>query len=329
MKMMSATAINIAPSLAVPQAALQKEGIGKLGFARAASWLHLQAYIGLVERLPNDFGGDEAGVGGAVGQLRRVVRGFGSPAQVRQLLRNDPRALSGETAPGMAHATLVWWAAGLQASSGLVASILHRIAILANDGSQHQEQLQVLGGAADKARQRIAPLIDALASASEPFLDANRGVAEACKRAGELLQRTHQDVGGLHERVGRQERQIAQLGLFGAHRKHDLLTQLHALQKDRAEAMARSSRLQVQLGTLDALLDEGEWIEAALAEAVDSLDKLRTAWTRFGAGMAQMAADTELAADSAEAIRQWTALERAAREFAAGSLIDCGTTPRP
>jgi hypothetical protein len=282
-----------------------------------------------VERLPNDFGDDEAGVGGAVGQLRRVVRGFGSPAQVRQLLRNDPRALSGETAPGMAHATLAWWGAGLQASAGVVVSSLHRLAILADDASGHQEQLQVLAAVADKARQRAAPLIDALASASEPLLDANRAVAEACKRAGDLLQRTHEDVGDLHERVGRQERQIAQLGLFGAHRKHDLLIRLHALQKDRADAMARSSRLQVQLGTLDALLDEGEWIEAALAEAIDALDKLRSAWTRFGSGVASAAADTGQAFDCAEAIRQWTALERAARELAAEALVDCGTTPRP
>ena len=169
--------------------------------------------------------------------------------------------------------------------------------MLADDGSEHQEQLQVLGGVADKARQRIAPLINALASASAPLLDANRGVAEACTRAGDLLQRTHEDVGGLHEKVGRQERQIAQLGLFGAHRKHDLLTQLHALQKDRAEAMARSSRLQVQLGALDALLDEGVWIEAALAETIDSLDKLRSAWTRFSSGTAQVAADAAQAVD--------------------------------
>lgn len=326
---MSVTANNVAPPLAVPQAALLEEGIGKLGFARAAAWLHLQAYIALTERLPNDFGGDEAGVGAAVGRLCRVVRRFGSPAQVRQLLRNDPRALSGETAPAMAYATLAWWAEGLQASSGLVAGLLHRLAILADDGLQHQEQLQVLAGVADSARQRIAPLIDALANSSEPLLEANRGVAEACKRAGVLLQRTHEDVASLHERVGRQERQIAQLGLFGAHRKHDLLIQLHALQKDRAEAMARSSRLQVQLGTLDALLDEGVWIEAALAETIDSLDKLRTAWTRFSSGMAQVAADTWQVADCAEAIRRWTALERAAREFAAAALVDCGPMPRP
>jgi hypothetical protein len=151
-------------------------------------------------------------------------------------------------------------------------------------------------------------------------------VAAAFKRAGVELQRTQADVGGLHERVGRNERQIAQLGLFGAHRKHDLLVQLHALQRDRAEAMARASRMQVLLGTLDALLDEGVWIETALADAIDSLDKLRTAWTRFSASMAPQAPQ---AADSAEAIRRWTSLEHAAREFAAASLLDCGAPPRP
>lgn len=321
---MSVAAINIAPSLAVPQAALQGDGSCSLALARA-SWAHLLAYIGLVERLPNDFGGDEAGAGAAVGQLRRVVRGFGSPALVRQLLRADPRALSGETAPGMTYATLAWWAGGLQESAAMVASILHRHA---DDGGQ-QEQHQVLAGVADKARRRIAPLIDAMAAAEGPLIDANRAVAEASKRTGDVLQRTQQDVGGLHERVGRQERQIAQLGLFGAHRKHDLLIQLHTLQKDRAEAMARASRLQVQLGTFDALQDEGAWIGAALADAIDSLDKLRAAWTRFGAGMAQASGDAALQAfDSAEAFRQWSALERAARGFAAESLVDCGTAPR-
>lgn len=322
---MSATAVNIDPSLAVPLAALREDGSCNLAFGRA-SWAHLQAYIGLVERLPGDFGGDEAGVGMAVGQLRRVVRHFGSPAQLRQLLRADPRALSGEAAPTMPHATLAWWAGGLHESSVTVASILHH---LAGDADQHQEQLLALGGVAGKARQRIAPLIDALAAAKAPLLDANRAVAEASKRAGALLQRTEDEVIGLHEQVGRQERQLAQLGLFGAHRKHDLLTQLHTLQKDRAEPMAHASRLQVQLSTLDALLDEGAWIGAAIADAIDSLDKLGAGWTRFGAWIAQIAADAALPPrDSTEALRQWSTLERAARGFAAQSLVDCGTTPR-
>lgn len=183
---MSVTAIQVAPSLAVPHAALEDECSGNLAFARA-SWSHLQAYIGLVERLPNDFGGDEAGVGTAVGQLRRVVRRFGTPAQVRQLLRADPGALSGEAAPAMTYAALAWWAGGLQESAAVVASILHRHA---RDGGEHEEQRQVLGGVADKARHRIAPLLDALAAARRPLLDANRAVAEASKRAGDLLLRT-------------------------------------------------------------------------------------------------------------------------------------------
>lgn len=322
---MSVSVVSIAPSLAVPHVLLHTEGDSTLAFA-SPSWRHLQAYVGLVERLPTDFGDDEAGMGDAIGQLRRVVRRFGSPAQVRQLLRNDPRALSGDMAPAMTHATLAWWAAGLQASSAMVASILHR---LADDAGLHQEQLEALAGIAVKARHQTAPLIDALAGARQPLLAANRAVAEACKRAGHLLLRTQEDVGGLHERVGQYERRLAQLGLFGAHRKHDLVTQLHALQKERAEAMARSSRMQVQLGTLDTLLDEGAWIEAALADAVDSLDKLRSAWTRFGSGMTQMAADSGQAFDNAEASRQWMALERAARGFAVESLVDHGPASMP
>jgi hypothetical protein len=311
----------------------------------SASWSHLVSYIGLLERLPADLGRDQAcavqaGVANAVDQLRQVVQRFGSPALVRQLLRDEPSALSGEAAPEMPYAAMVWWIGGLQASAGLAASILQRLSTPAGDGGQHKEQLQLLGGVADKARRRIAPLFDALDSFTTPLLEANRGVSEACQRAGDLLQQTQEAVGGLHEQVGQVERQLAQLGLFGAHRKQDLLAQLHGLQKDRAEAMARASRFQVQLGALDALLDEGAWIEFALADAIDSLEKLRTAWTRFGSGMTQLAADTapaqladaawaEQALELAEAIRQWTALERAARGFAAKSLVDFGEGPRP
>ena len=48
-------------TIAVPQVALQWDGC-KLEFESAA-WSHLQAYIGLCERLPAEFGGDDAGLG--------------------------------------------------------------------------------------------------------------------------------------------------------------------------------------------------------------------------------------------------------------------------
>ena len=104
--------------------------------------------------------------------------------------------------------------------------------------------------------------------------------------------------------------------------------------------MARSSRFQEQLGALDALIDEGAWLDVALAGAITSLDKLRSAWTRFGSGMSQLAADkpgapiavpagADPALERADAIRQWTMVERAARRFAARSTADFGEARKP
>ena len=239
----------------------------------------------------------------------------------------------------MTYAALVWWTRGLEEAAGLVASAL--LALPApRDRGLHQEQLQLLGAIADSSRSRTSQLIAALSSIKTPLLDANREVSTAHKRAAGVLQQTQEEVGGLHEHVGRQERQIAQLGLFGAHRKQDLLTKLHALQKERAAAMARSSRFQEQLGALDALIDEGAWLDVALAGAITSLDKMRSAWTRFGSGMSQLAADkrgapitvaagADPALERADAIQQWTMVERAARRFAARSTADFGEVRKP
>jgi hypothetical protein len=316
-----------AATLAVPQAVLQRDRDGRtLGF-ECTSWTHLHTYLGLLDRLPVDFGADVAGVGPALDKLRQVVRRFGSPSLVRTRLRDQPRALSADTAPGMPYPALVWWAGGVRAVAAEVVAILQALPKLAGDGGRQQELLQTLAGAADKARAQIAPLSDALASFRRPLLEASLDVSEACNRAGDTLQRIQEEVGSLHERIGRQERQIAELGLFGAHRKQDLLSQLHALQKERAQAMARASRFQVQLGALDGLLDEGVWLGSALDGAVDSLEKLAKAWTRFSDGVAQLAAEaspeqladaawTEHALGRTEAVRQWTALEHAARGLA-------------
>jgi hypothetical protein len=335
---MAKMATSTAATLAVPQAALQRGGDGRaLGF-ECASWSHLQSYIGLLDRVPSDSGADVAGVGPALDKLRQLVRRFGSPSLVRELMGDQPRALCVDTAPEMPYAALVWWSSGLQAAAAQVAAILQALPKPAGDGEPQQELLRTLGGVADRAWRRIAPLSDALAGFKYPLLEANLELSEACRRAGDTLQRIEQEVGGLHERIGRQERQIAQLGLFGAHRKQDLLSQLHALQKERAQAMGRASRFQIQLGALDGLLDEGVWLESALDGAVDSLEKLKEAWAEFGWGVTQLAADAspaqlaeaswiEHALARTEAVRQWTALERAARRFS-DELLLAGVTSR-
>lgn len=172
-------------TLAVPQAALHWDGC-KLDFESAA-WSHFQLYLGLMDRLPADFGGDETGLGKELEQLRRLVREFGSPVLLRQLLFDAPQTLSGETTPRMAYAALVWWISGLQETAGLVASAVLSVQAPERDRGQHQEHLQLLGFVADKARRRIAPLIEALTRSKAPLIDANLDLSTACRRAGELL----------------------------------------------------------------------------------------------------------------------------------------------
>lgn len=316
-------------TLAVPEAALQRGAdVPTLGFD-GASWRHLQACFALVQQLPDDVGSDAEGLRSAVEKLRLAVGRFGSPAQLRELLNATPEALAGASPPSAGYAGIVWWANGLHASASSVVSILQEAA------GCNKEQLQLLGAIAGKARNRIAPVIDSLHGLAAPLIAAGLGLSEACQRAGRMLQHSQEGVGVLHERVSAMERQLAELGLFGAHRKQDLLANLHLLQKERAVAMARAGRLQAQLGALDAVLDEGAWLEPALADAVEAMEKLRTAWTRFGSAITQLVADastaqlsdaawTEQTLERAEAIRQWTLLECAARGFAADVLADCG-----
>lgn len=320
-----------AHTLAVPQAALERDRDGcSLAFA-CPSWTQFQHYIALLERLPADFGGGEAGVRPALDKLRNAVRRFGTPAMVRELLRTQPRALCAETAPDLPYAAVLWWSAGLQAASAQVVATLQAVSRLSGDGAHQLEQFELLGRLAQQERCRIAPLLDALAALRDSLPEAHCGLSDACRRTAMLLQRAQEDVGKLHERVGQHERRIAQLGLFGAHRKQELMSQLNVLQNERSGALARVSIFQIQLGALDALLGAGGWLEPALDDAVTSLAKLRDAWIMLGSGVTQLAADaspaqladatwTERALDRIDAILQWTALERAARAFGADSL---------
>lgn len=324
--------ISATHALAVPNAALERRpgGACALVFARA-SWRHLLTWIALVDELADASAGNDDGAGRVLGKARDAARAFGSPALARQQLRARPDILSGELPPESPYAAMIWWTAGLQAAAGLSASILQRMANPSDGASRHHDQLRLLGGIADQARRRIAPLLDGLTDARVALLEVNRSLSDTSPRIADVLRQRQEAVGGAHERVGRLESQLARLGLFNAHRKQALMTRLHALQKDRAAAIQGEHTIEVQLRTFDALLDEGAWIGPALAEAIETLERLRTAWTRFGSGMTQLSVDAaawelsdpawrESALDLSEAVRQWTALERAARDFMAELL---------
>ncbi len=305
-------------SLAIPQAALRRGGGDTLAFG-GASWSHLRAWLFLAERL------QRAGDGDADVEL--ALQRFGSPAQVRRLLRSEPRAMSEDAMPATTYAALVWWIEGLQASAALVVAILQRMPASARDGWPLEDQLRLLAGVAGEAGRRIAYLVLVLTRCRAPLLAARRAVTAACRPTGELLEHTAASIAVLHERVNRKEREIARHGLFGAHRKHERMAELHTLQKERAAALAHAGRLQARLGVLDALREEGAWLEPALDGAIAALAELRAAWTLFGAGISELRADAlagELVQpfDRVEVIAQWSALERAARSFAADAMSE-------
>jgi hypothetical protein len=326
-------------TLAVPQAALDHADHGSALVFETACWTHFTSYVGRVERLPAGFIADSAGVAPALAKLRRELQRFGSPAQLRQMLVEQAQALSGESAPAMLYGAIVWWIVHLQGTAASVLAILQGQVELVKTAADRKESLQWLGKLAGQARNQIPPLMEALNSFRLAVVAANDELADACTDAGAVLQQTQEAIGGLQVRVKNLEAQIAGLGLFGAHKKQDLLAQMHTLQKELADSLARAARLQAQLAALDAILGEGVWLDSGVGEVLDAMDHLRTAWTSFGSGMTQLAADAsdaqladpswiEQVLDFGEAIRQWEALQLAASQFAAGALLDFGLGAR-
>lgn len=326
----AAATISAAHAVAVPLAALERRRDGHALVVASLSWRHLQTWISLARELPPASAGED-GAGPVLDNIRDAAHAFGSPMLVRQQLREQPAILSGELAPESPYAAVTWWTGGLQEAAGMTASILQRMAQPHDGAAGTRNHLRLLGAIADQARRRIAPLLDGLTDARVALLEANRTLCDASVRVGEMLLHRQGAVTAAHDRVSRLERQLAHLGLFNAHRKQAVLSRLHAMQRDRAAAMQREHSIKLQLRAFDALLDEGAWIGPALADAIESLEKLRTAWTRFGTGMTQLSddsADWELAdahwlertLGLAEAVRQWSALERAARDFMAELL---------
>ena len=321
----AAATISAAHAVAVPNAALERRRDGYALVFASVSWRHLQTWVSLARDLRPSSEGED-GAGRVLDNIRDAACAFRSPVMVRQRLREQPAFLSGDLAPESPYAAVIWWTGGLQEAAGMAASVFQRMTTPHDGAADTRNHLRLLAAIADQARRRIAPLLDGLTDARMALLETNRTLSDASVRVGEMLLHRQDAVTGAHERVSRLERQLARLGLFNAHRKQAVLSRLHAMQRDRAAAMQREHSIELQLRAFDALLDEGAWIGPALADAIESLEKLRTAWTRFGTGMTQLAVDAadgdladgrwlEHALNPADAVRQWSALERAARDF--------------
>jgi hypothetical protein len=320
-------------NLAVPSAALLKlDDASKLAFADS-SWTHLNRYVGKVENLPAELTSGSAATGQAVDRLRSEANNFGSPRRLRQLLIERPNTLADAAPPPLLYASIVWCIQRLHASAGTMVSFLQALVEGVKSGEAVKEGFQLFGSEAQKARTPIGPLISSLKTFKAEILNAHSGVSAACKADAQTLRQMQETIGGLEVRVESVQKQIDELGFFSRGKKPALEQELQSLRQDLAHNSARAEQLRTALGKLEPILNEGFWLQSSVDNLVDFLDKLRKVWTTLGSGLAQLAVDSSDAqlGDAAwmekvlgfdAAIKQWTAIDRAAKQFAAESLVD-------
>lgn len=326
-------------SLELNQAAVPSMGLLKFGddsklALETSSWMHLNRYVGKVENLPEEFDSDSAAISEALDKVRSEAQGFVTPRQLRQLIQAHPDALADKQQPVMLYAGIVWLVQRLHASAASVVSTLQRLMELAGSSEDMKQGLQRLGSQAQDARNPIGPLIVSLKTFKAGILDANSDLSEACKTEAKALHQLQEAVGGLQVRIESLQEQIEQLGFLSSKKKKkDLQEQLGSLQQELGDNSARAERLRTALGELEPILDEGYWLASGVDDIVDYLDAMTKVWTTFGSGVGQLAADASSAQleDSAwmkkalgldNAINQWNAIDRAAKQFTLESLVD-------
>lgn len=324
-------------NLAVPSTAILKfDDPNKLAFD-TSSWMHLKRYIGKVENLPAEFNGGSVATGEALAKLRSEARSFGSPKALRQALSENPNALADDNPPSMPYAAIVWLVQHLHDSAGNIVSYLQSLlgsARSVSSGSDVKAVLLELGRNADKARNAIGESIVSLKNFKGAILDANNAMSKACETDSELLHSKQERVGALNVQIEEVQRQIGELGFFSSKQKRKKLEEeLQTLQQELEDIKGYSEKLRSLVGKIESILEDGAWLKSSLDDLVGFFDNVRKVWTAFGSGLTQLAADAsdaqledltfvKQALGIDKAIEQWTAIDQAAKQFTADSLLD-------
>jgi hypothetical protein len=320
-------------NLAVPGASLLDTEGNKLALETKA-WTHFNRYLALVDRLPPDLPACSPRTAEALQTLRAQAALFGTPQRLRQLLKERPALLAAEQPPALLYAAMVWEMQRLHESAAAVISFLQSLAGAAgSSGKLPREGLQEIGRLGEQTRMPIAPLISALKGFKDTILSANGTLAAVSKTDAEALHKLQEELGGLQVKMGSMQKELAGMGFFSFGKKDDLEARLKALQTEFSENSARAEQLRLSLSRIEPILDEGYWVEPALNELVTFLEQLRKIGTSFGSGVAQLAADSsELQLQDAawlgkklgidQAVNQWSAIDRAAKQFAVQALVD-------
>ena len=312
-------------ALAVPRAALRQDGERSRLTIDGAGWRHLTAWLDAAAAIDTGDGADDPALRAALAQAALAARHFGSRRQDRAVTVDAAQSMS-EAPDTPPYPAFIDWLQQLRDGAASVAEMLRTPG--AGTAADNKARLASLSGIAAAVRTRIQPLIASLGRYQGEILAANHAITEgAAASAGQLTQAQEQ-VGALQVQADGLRQRIDKLGLLHAHRKPELMRQLAnlrtSLDQQRAQAESQRSRYAV----IEAMLADGAWLDGALGELAAFLDQARSAWTAFGSGVAQLAADASPAelADPAliderlgrsAALPQWQALADAAGQFVA------------
>lgn len=322
---------------AIPSAPLlNRDEQAGLGF-ETMSWNHLNRYVEAAEHLPRVFGGSAA-VAKAVDRLRPVVEKFGSARQLRMLIQSQAGTqgqtgtqgqagvLAADRPPETLFGGAAWMVDHLRRSACSISATLQNFPSLSSSPGAVKNALRQLGGDAQRARQAIGPMVEALKDFKTAALDANGALATAYAQDAAALRQMQEDLGRFKAKAENLEQQIGQLGFFSAGKKQELEQELTALNEEKNALSVQSEALRAALGAVERVQNEGFWLEPGVDDLVGFLDRLRQVLTAFGSGMTQVAADAsdaqlqdvagmEPVLGKTEAIKQWKAIAEAAGAF--------------
>jgi hypothetical protein len=321
-------------NLAVPSTTILQLDNSKKLVIDSKSWMHLNGYVAKVENLPEKFDGVSVATDEALKKLQSKAESFGSPKGLQQLITRNPNLLKNSPPPSRLYAAIVWLVQHLRESATLTISTLQSLPELTGSYGEVKSSLILLENKSGNARNQVGPIVVSLKKFKGGIIATNNALADAFQADVELLHLKQERVGALQIQIEGVQKKISELGFFSSkERRKELEQELGSLQQELQDTMTQSEKLRLAIGELESILADGAWLKSGLDDIVQFFDNIRKIWTAFGSGLTQLAVDAtdaqlenltfvKQALGLDEAIKQWTAIDQAAKQFVVESLVD-------
>lgn len=327
-------------AIVVAQTALQQSARAtepSLVLEERSSWVHLKLYIHLASHFTR---GAHPALSGAARAIGAHAREFGTPAQLRTQVLDEPGMMAHDEPPAMLFGAIVWL---LMRMNHAATTILHHQDVLLGKqlgSSERRDILLELGQQANRVLTAIPHMLHSLKVWAERLLTLNAELELAATEAGNELQERQVGLGRMEGRLTMLEKQLAQLGIFSQKKKKELQEEIDGLRRIQPHDTAMAEQLRLQLSAVERVLAQSGWVAPALEELVQWLDALRAAWGEYGSGTMQLAVDASdanlaesdwvasvLALDVGNPM--WDALARATHTFTEKAFVDWPLRPAP